>query len=385
MGLAFDRASLGNLAILVFDQGRSLVQTGVKIFATLLGLTVAAILGALAFAWSGLGDIAASQGHWPFVEQFLDFGMRHAVTQHASGIEVPKLDDPNMIRLGAAHFHRGCAFCHGAHGIPVNPIAKHMLPPPPDLAVKMRPWQPNDLFWIVKNGLKYTGMPGWAAIEREDEIWAVVAFLTRVQGLDAEAYRDLALGNVKLPQQNGVELATVESNPRASGACARCHGDKGQLPLSNLVPILHGQPADYLLASLKAYAEGKRRSGIMQPLAADLREEDMRELAEYYSGLGMPQMTEHADSTDGASVERGRKLAIEGLPNAGVPPCATCHNGAGSYPHLDGQHPAYMARQLRLRKAGLGPSTEAAGIMAPIAQRLSNEDIDAVSNYFGSQ
>jgi cytochrome c553 len=40
---------------------------------------------------------------------------------------------------------------------------------------------------------------------------------------------------------------------------------------------------------------------------------------------------------------------------------------------------------LRLRKAGLGPSTEAAGIMAPIAQRLSNEDIDAVSNYFGSQ
>src|SRR5215470_8361816 len=72
----------------------------------------------------------------------------------------------------------------------------------------------------------------------------------------------------------------------------------------------------------------------------------------------------------------------KGLPNAGVPPCATCHNGAGSYPHLDGQHPAYMARQLRLRKAGLGPSTEAAGIMTPIAQRLSNEDIDAVSNYF---
>jgi cytochrome c553 len=351
----------------------------------LLGLAVATFLAALAFALAGLGDIAASQGHWPFVERFLDFGMRHAVKRHASGIEVPKLDDPNMIRLGAAHFHRGCAFCHGAPGIPVNPIAKHMLPPPPELAVTMRPWQPNDLFWIVKNGFKYTGMPGWVAIEREDEIWAVVAFLTRIQTLDAEAYRDLALGNVQLPEQSGAELATVESNPKASGACARCHGDKAQLPLSNLVPVLHGQPADYLLASLKAYAEGKRRSGIMQPLAADLRAGDMRGIAEFYAGLAAPQEQKQANSPDAASVDRGRRLAVEGLPNAGVPPCVTCHNGAGSYPHLGGQHAAYMAQQLRLRKAGAGPSTESAAIMAPIAQRLSNEDIDAVSNYFGSQ
>jgi cytochrome c553 len=274
----------------------------VKILAGLLGIAAATVFGALAFAWSGLGDIAARKGHWPFVERFLDFGMRHAVERHARGIEVPNLDDPNMVRLGAAHFHRGCAFCHGAPGIPVNPIAKHMLPPPPELAVTMRPWQPNDLFWIVKNGFKYTGMPGWVAIEREDEIWAVVAFLTRIQKLNAEAYRDLALGNVRLPEQSGSELATLDANPTASGACARCHGDKGQLPLSELVPVLHGQPADYLLASLKAYAEGRRRSGIMQPLAADLRPEDMRELAEYYAGLVPPQL--HSGASDQALVER---------------------------------------------------------------------------------
>jgi cytochrome c553 len=119
---------------------------------------------------------------------------------------------------------------------------------------------------------------------------AVVAFLTQIQKLDAKAYRDLALGNVHLSQTSGAELATLESVPRASSACARCHGDEGQWPLSNVVPILHGQPAVYLLASLKAYAEGKRRSGIMQPLAADLAPEDMRELADYYAGLPHPQM-----------------------------------------------------------------------------------------------
>jgi len=167
----------------------------------------------------------------------------------------------------------------------------------------------------------------WVAIERGDEIWAVVAFLTQIQKLDAKAYRDLALGNVHLSQTSGAELATLESVPRASSACARCHGDEGQWPQSNLVRILHGQPADYLLASLKACAEGKRRSGIMQPLAADLAPEDMRELADYYAGL--PHLQMPSTSADAAVAERGRKLVVEGVPSANVPPCATCHSNVG--------------------------------------------------------
>ena len=59
----------------------------------------------------------------------------------------------------------------------------HMLPSPPDLAVAMRPWKERELFWIVKHGFKYTGMPGWVALEREDEIWAVVAFLKKMPTL----------------------------------------------------------------------------------------------------------------------------------------------------------------------------------------------------------
>ena len=177
-----------------------------------------------------------------------------------------------MIRLGAAHFHRGCAFCHGAPGIPVNPIAKHMLPQPPDLAVTMRPWKPNELFWIVKNGFKYTGMPGWVAIERDDEIWVVVAFLTRVQATPEEVITTWHLATF-ICLSKAAPNCDARISPKASGACARCHGDEGQPPLSNLVPVLHGQPTDYLFSSLKAYAEGKRQSGIMQPLAADLRVE----------------------------------------------------------------------------------------------------------------
>ena len=189
----------------------------------------------------------------------------------------------------------------------------------------MRQWQPNDLFWIVRNGFKYTGHAHWVAIEREDEIWAVVAFLTQIQKLDAKAYRDLALGNVHLSQTSGAELATLESVPRASSACARCHGDEGQWPQSNLVRILHGQPADYLLASLKACAEGKRRSGIMQPLAADLAPEDMRELADYYAIPTRRCRQPARRGGGGAGAEIGRRRCVKRERTT----CATCHSNVG--------------------------------------------------------
>jgi cytochrome c553 len=338
-------------------------------------------VGAIGVAWSGLSDIAASQGHWAFVERFLEFGMRNAVATHARSIAAPQLDNPNLIRLGAAHFHRGCAFCHGAPGIPVNPIAEHMLPSPPDLAVAMRPWKDRELFWIVKHGFKYTGMPGWVALERDDEIWAVVAFLKHLPALDADGYRDLALGNIRVSEQTGSQLATAESNPEAVGACARCHAGENERPMSNLVPVLHGQPADYLFSALKAYAEGKRRSGIMQPLAADLRDKDIRNLANYYAGMTPPEA--EPKGADAALIERGRKLALQGAPEAGIPPCMTCHANP-SAPRLAGQHAAYMAGQLRLWKAGHAPQTAGAPLMASVAQRLSDEEIDAVSAYFAT-
>jgi cytochrome c553 len=146
------------------------------------------------------------------------------------------------------------------------------------------------------------------------------------------------------------------------------------------VPVLHGQPADYLLASLKAYAEGRRRSGIMQPLAADLRPEDMRELADYYAGLPPPQS--QSKNSDAALVERGRKLAVEGRADAGVLACEACHTNNGSLPRLAGQYAAYMSGQLRLWKAGIGPSTDGGVTMMAIAQKLSDDDIKAVTSYF---
>lgn len=354
------------------------------------GVAATAIAGlalvGLLFAWSGLYSVAASRGHWAIVEWFLAFGMRNSVATQTIGVEVPPLDDPDLVRLGAGHFHVGCAYCHGAPGRPISPVARQMLPAPPQLSKAVKDWKPKELFWIVKHGLKYTGMPGWVTLERDDEVWAVVAFLQKLPGLDEAGYRELALGGVRVSEQSGRELATAGSASNAVDACARCHGFEGQAAKSSLVPVLHGQSAQYLATSLKLYAAGRRKSGIMQPVASDLTAEDVGKVAAYYAQLSPPASRQPASKASPAMLENGRTLAVDGLAAAGIPPCLACHGpqALSSYPRLAGQHADYLVGQLRLWKRGLRSGTDNTAIMAPIALRLSEQQIQDVSNYLAS-
>jgi cytochrome c553 len=147
--------------------------------------------------------------------------------------------------------------------------------------------------------------------------------------------------------------------------------------------VLHGQPAGYLVAALEAYAGGRRRSGIMQPLATDLRAEDIRRLADYYAEMKPPRAEPRA--TDAALIEAGRKLAFDGAPDKGIMPCMACHSSASTtYPRIAGQHAAYMAGQLRLWRKGHVPATAGAALMAPMVKRMSDEEIDAATAYFST-
>jgi cytochrome c553 len=342
---------------------------------------VALVLAALLIAWSGMFNVAASRGHWKIVEWMLMLVMRNSVEKRALTIAAPPLDDADLVRLGAAHFNGGCAPCHGAPGIALNPVVLGMLPPPPDLAIVSKEWKAEELFWIVKHGIKYTGMPAWASQQRDDEVWALIAFVRQLPALDEVAYRALALGTAAVAPRTGRQIAIAET----AGACARCHGADERGPSSNLVPILHGQPAEFLLHALQAYAAGKRASGIMQPVAADLMSDLMPLVANYYAGLAPPKSARRRE-LDASAIANGRALASDGAPSEQIPPCLACHgeNALNIYPRLAGQHAAYMAGQLRLWKGGLVPDTETAMIMAPIARRLNERQIQEVSAYFES-
>jgi cytochrome c553 len=345
--------------------------------AWLAGFVVLAVIGGFLFAWSGLYSVAASRGHWPIAEWLLAFVMRNSVETHAIGIDVPSdIDSADRMVLGAGHFQGGCAYCHGAPGVRRNPISDMMLPEPPDLAGLAPTWKTRELFWIVKHGIKYTGMPAWPTQERDDEVWSVVAFLRALPTMDADAYRDL-VGEAAAPSAPGV----VATDRGAIVSCVRCHGDAEDAPESALVPILHGQSTEYLAAALQAFADGTRPSGIMGPLAASLSEADVADLTEYYASLDPPQ-----PSGDEAGSAHGETIARQGQPAAGVPACLSCHGGnrLPLYPRLAGQNQAFLENRLHLLRQGKGGQTPRTAIMAPIAERLSEEMISAVTAFFAS-
>jgi cytochrome c553 len=331
-------------------------------------------IGGFLFAWSGLFNVAASRGHFAAVELALSFIMRNSVETHALAVPAPPpLDNPDLTILGAGYFQRGCAPCHGAPGQQPNAASRAMLPTPPDVTDTSTRWSDRELFFIVKHGIKYTGMPAWTSQDRDDEVWALVAFLKQLPDLDARRYETLALGADPDPLRDTI-----------IAGCAACHGDADRAPRSRLVPVLHGQPAAFLQSALQAYANGIRHSGIMQPIATDLSDRAIASVAAYYARLAPPSRP--APSASVESAERGRRLVAEGRPADAIPPCASCHGGNAleTFPRLAGQNAAYMAARLRLLKNGIDANSDAAAVMTPIARALSDRDIEDASAYYSA-
>lgn len=359
-------------------------------------VVVLGVFGAIAFAWSGIFNVAASRGHWPVTAWFLQFTMQNSVQTHAFGIETPgNLSDTGLIARGAGHYHLGCATCHGAPGIRRNAIVKHMVPPPPYLVHHVSDWKPRELFWIVKHGIKYAGMPAWLSQERDDEVWAVTAFLLKLPEIDAERYNALATGaSAPAPDGSGAALTSLSgASATPITTCALCHGMDGLGRNGDAFPKLAGQKEAYLRATLEDFASGERNSGIMQPIAHTLTKPQIAALAAHYAAFEW--QAAGADRDPGsANFELGRKIAREGVASESIPACQSCHGepaGGGEadaparphFPRLAGQHESYLRQQLELFRSNKRGGRRAQ-LMRGTAERMTDEQIAAVAAYYAS-
>jgi cytochrome c553 len=166
--------------------------------------------------------------------------------------------------------------------------------------------------------------------------------------------------------------------------CFMCHGLDGGGDSAGAFPRLTGQAAFYMYKQLVDYASGTRPNEVMSPIAQQLTEPQMADVAYYYSVVDAPFASR--PSVDPALLERGRKLAEDGLEEAGVEACNLCHgrNGTGDpplFPYLAGQYAPYTELQLQLWQEGVR-ANDPLDVMAEIADALSDEDIRAVALYY---
>jgi cytochrome c553 len=327
---------------------------------------------------SGVVPIKASSGHWTITAAILDLAKVRSVKTHSVGIRPPfSLDDPDLILRGAGHYESGCYPCHGRPGSRIPVVMAAMTPPPPDLMPRISRWRPQDLFSIVKHGIKFTGMPAWPAQQRDDEVWAVVAFLRRMPQLDGAAYRALVFDRAD----------ATSAAPRAVlEICSRCHGVDGAGRGSGAFPSLAGQRAAYLHGSLRAFSNRRRFSGIMGTIAGTLDDQTMREAAAYYEGLSARPAGE---ANDASARARGQSIAAAGIPDRDIPACAECHGPARTpknpaYPVLAGQHARYLALQLELLQQRRRGGSGFENLMHVFVDRLRAEEIRDVTTYYSS-
>lgn len=152
-------------------------------------------LGGLAFVYSGLYDVGATARHWPITGWLLQTARARSIAARARGITTPPnlATDANLL-MGIDHFSTHCAVCHGAPGVPKGDIAEGLYPQPPALTDAAKQFTPGELFWILKHGIKMTGMPAWSD-HTDPELWAIVAFLEKLPTMSEGEYAKLIMTN----------------------------------------------------------------------------------------------------------------------------------------------------------------------------------------------
>jgi cytochrome c553 len=191
---------------------------------------------------------------------------------------------------------------------------------------------------------------------------------------------------------NTLAAGDVAKGKTKSATCIACHGVNG----NSMVPIfpkLAGQGENYSLKQLKDFKSGKRQNGLMAGIAAGLSEQDMSDLAAYFSQQAISKNV----ANKSANIALGEKLYRGGDRERGVTACIACHGpkGAGipsaGFPAIASQHASYTAKQLKeFRQVSINTLTDTKSpardnddqkMMISLTKDLNNIEIEALSQY----
>lgn len=160
-----------------------------------IGATLLTILAVwLLTVYTGAYNVAATDPHADIVRWTFDTTMKRSVSDRAAHFTPPEQTSEQQLREAARIYAETCAHCHGGPGKEHEHWAGNMRPQPPKLTDAAAHWEAREVFWIVKNGIKMTGMPAFSPEHDDQTIWAIAAFVKDLPGMTPEDYEAATRG-----------------------------------------------------------------------------------------------------------------------------------------------------------------------------------------------
>lgn len=186
-----------------------------------LALVLLAV-GAVAFVRAGLYNVGADDPHYPLTYAVLEQLRDASIDARASRLEVPKdLASPERITQGAGNYHAMCMQCHLAPGMQSTELSRGLYPAPPDLTRETV--DAAQAFWVIKHGIKASGMPAWGHSMADEYIWNMAAFIQQLPTLDTAGYQALVAQSGGHSHGGGEGDAHDHHAPGAPDAAGHAH------------------------------------------------------------------------------------------------------------------------------------------------------------------
>ena len=292
-----------------------------KTLKTLLVIGMVAIVGGLGFIYSAVYPMGADDPHLKPVYWALDTLRERSVAVRARNIQVPPLDDPEMLLAGGADYNDMCADCHLKPGQKTSKMSAGLYPQPPNLSRGADGHAGHEgghgdvstsaarQFWIIKHGIKGSGMAAFGPTHDDARIWAMVAFLQKLPTLDATQYQILtarADGDMAgMDHEHGAAHEEADAKAGASDSHSDAHTGM-DMPGMKMAPSANDSAASTPKAALEAF-QAAMQSGD----AAAVKRWLAPEVLIYESGAAERTRDEYAGHHLGADMAFLKKSRVE--------------------------------------------------------------------------
>ena len=203
----------------------------------LIVLVVVAALGGI-FIYAGVYNIGADAPHSRLVYSVLDTLREKSIASYARDIKAPAdLNDPKRISAGAGLYSEMCTGCHLGPGLEKSEMSQGLYPPAPELA-RGSAHTPEQMFWIIKHGVKLSAMPAWGRTHEDQLIWDMVAFARQLPKMSPEQYKAAV---ASAPADHHEMMKDMKDMPGMAGATAPA-ANPSKAPHDDAEPAHEGHP-----------------------------------------------------------------------------------------------------------------------------------------------